>query len=150
VTPSQSCPVCEYTPPWPSSCMSVGSPSLTMRLMRATTPDGSDSNHSLSSGYDKLSRPGVLRDPRKRLITLFIYLFESRDKTMASSRGDMYLKQRVQRRLVSTKVPPPSAGALCASHRGPENPLTQEERDKKKEKSTSKERLEQLAVTPGG
>jgi hypothetical protein len=56
--------------------------------------------------------------------------------------------QRTQENSLRT-FPPPSAGALCASHRGPENPLqTIKQKKREKEKHTSRTRPATLAVAP--
>jgi len=80
---------------------------------------------------------------------LFIYLFKSRDKSKASSRRDMCLNAthtKENERKIVTPVPCTLRKCAVRKSSGAGEPPTKR---KEKEKSTSKERLETLAVTPG-
>jgi hypothetical protein len=82
-------------------------------------------------------------------LSIYIYLFSSRNKTKASSQRDMCLKQRIQMKVVAPnflRAPQVRCAQVIGGRRTP----YKENKEREKEKSTSKKRPEALAVTPGG
>jgi hypothetical protein len=81
---------------------------------------------------------------------IFLFIWFSRQNKGFIPRG--YVPKSTQTQGDSShKFPPLSAGALCACHRGPENPLQERKiKEEKKRKKKSRIRLETLAVAPRG